>query len=287
MRAGTTKCTLVILLAASACGPTGISMGDEVGEGSSTDDSDGIDSTQPESSTSESSASDSSGSGLPEDGWPGDGCDTEFRCSPQSQLCDVFAQDCPAGEKCSLATHDGEVWDHHECVPIQGDAAPGEPCQYDGPIAATDDCDETGMCFGGVCRSFCQGTADNPLCDPALGCAATPDDDVLALCLPRCDVLAQDCDEASGCYWFGRDFLCAPAGTREIGQTCGWDDDCMPGNFCASAASLPECAGIACCVPYCDLAEPDCASLPGTECTGFFEEGTSPGIDDIGICVVP
>ena len=43
--------------------------------------------------------------------------------------CDVWAQDCPPGQKCSAwADGGGGAWNATRCVEITGDGAPGEPC---------------------------------------------------------------------------------------------------------------------------------------------------------------
>lgn len=58
--------------------------------------------------------------------------------------CDVFAQDCPPGEKCVPWANDGGgVWNATRCSPVDDDpAAPGEPCTVEGgPTSGIDDCD--------------------------------------------------------------------------------------------------------------------------------------------------
>mgnify|MGYP006921782934 CR=1 FL=1 len=82
--------------------------------------------------------------------------------------CDIFAQDCPEGEKCvPFASTDSGVWDGNKCVPVQGDQAPGEDCTWTGIVEATDDCDANSICWNaelvgdqyvGTCVAQCTGS---------------------------------------------------------------------------------------------------------------------------------
>jgi len=210
--------------------------------------------------------------------------------------CDPFMQDCPAGEKCVPYASSGGTWDANKCVQVTGDAQPGDSCIWDGPSAGTDNCGEDSICWDamdvdgvavGVCTPFCDGSADNPICDPQTSCLIA-NEGAITLCITTCDPLLQDCAEGLGCYWANSDFNCVftTDGSGE-GQPCGYINDCAPGNLCAAADALPECAGSSCCAAYCDLASPDCLTA-GTECVTFFEEGLAPpGYEDVGICVLP
>jgi hypothetical protein len=178
------------------------------------------------------------------------------------------------------------LWDAAKCVELLGDLAPGEPCTHNGIMEATDDCDATTMCYDGVCRPFCTGYPDEQICPPGFGCTASPTD-WLSLCLETCDPLAQDCATGS-CYWYSEQFLCHPTGDLVIGQPCGFVNDCSPGSACVGASALPMCFASSCCSPFCDLDQPDCASLPGTECVAWFEPGEAPvGLERVGVCLSP
>ncbi len=61
------------------------------------------------------------------------------------KLCDLFQQNCPEGEKCaSYAEGGGIVWNATKCVPVTGDAGPGEPCTaVGGGISGFDDCPQS------------------------------------------------------------------------------------------------------------------------------------------------
>ena len=162
---------------------------------------------------------------------------------------------------------------------------PGEACTYDGRTLASDDCDANSMCYDGLCRSFCTGTADNPSCAPGFGCTDGPGSVPFGVCLPICDPLAQDC-ETDSCYWQNGQFLCSPSGSIAIGEPCGFVNDCAGGSACVDAELFPNCLGAACCSPFCNLEQPDCASLPGTECVAWFEPGQAPvGLELLGSCL--
>jgi hypothetical protein len=213
--------------------------------------------------------------------------------------CDPFVQDCPEGEKCVPYSANGEWYDANRCVPVLGDQAPGEDCTWTGIIEAIDDCDATSICWNtelvgdqyvGTCVAQCTGSAENPLCENGSNCTLSGDGP-LALCLPTCDPLVQDCDEGYGCYWGNFDFNCITASQNiPTGEPCGFVNDCTPGHLCVDAAALPSCAGASCCTSYCNLPDGDagCVAQPGTACVSFFEEGTAPeGLEHVGVCLVP
>lgn len=217
-----------------------------------------------------------------------------------TESCSLFEQDCPEGEKCVPYSLDGfPGWNAHKCVPILGDQPPGEPCTWGGYTDATDDCDATSMCWFtediegaliGECVAFCVGTLDVPLCsDPGQVCTLDAEGD-LALCLPNCDPVIQDCDQGEGCYFSGAAFICVPT-TQQIptGEVCNFLNDCAPGNLCVDGSDLPSCADTACCTQVCDLTDDaTCLDQPGTACVPFFEQGLAPaGLEHVGVCVVP
>lgn len=139
----------------------------------------------------------------------------------------------------------------------------------------------------GTCTGFCTGTADDPICDPGSSCIIINDGSV-TLCLADCDPLLQDCGPGLGCFWALSAFTCVfTAADIPTGEPCGYVNDCAPGNYCADAATLPDCNGSACCAPFCDLGDPICPLL-GTECVPFFEvDMAPPGYEAVGICLLP
>lgn len=206
-------------------------------------------------------------------------------------ICDPWLQDCPEGEKCSpYASDGGGVWSAHKCVPVLGDAAVGEPCEYDGIVEATDTCDADSGCWNvvdvdgvlvGTCHAFCSGTPDDPWCPPGSACSISGDG-TINYCIPDCDPLAQDCGEGLGCYWSFDSFQCVfTASNFAEGEPCGYVNDCAPGNICVAAETVPSCEGPSCCAGLCDLDAPVCP-VEGTACTALFDE-----VEGVGACLVP
>ncbi len=206
---------------------------------------------------------------------------------PDSAECGIFEQDCPDGEKCVPYASNGESWDTHKCMPVLGDQAPGEACSS---LRGVDVCDATSVCWESTCYAQCTGTADMPQCPPGSTCFLDAGG-VFANCAPDCDPVAQECGEGLGCFWAGILFDCyVSVVTLPTGQPCGYINDCAPGHLCADAASLPSCAGSACCTQYCNLPDGDagCVAQPGTACLSFFDEGMAPpAYEHVGVCVVP
>lgn len=217
-----------------------------------------------------------------------------------ADLCSVWAQDCPDGEKCVPFDSSGSnVWDAYKCVPVMGSQQAGDPCWYGGLVEATDDCDASSFCFDtmevdgqqvGTCFTQCTGTPDEPMCPVESTCAISGAG-VLSLCIPTCDPLVQDCGDGDGCYWTVDNFNCVVT-TLDIptGEPCGFINDCAPGNLCTDTAVLPECEDAACCTSYCDLqlGDAECAAQPGTACVAFFEQGMVPSeYANVGVCVLP
>lgn len=214
--------------------------------------------------------------------------------------CDPFAQDCPEGEKCVAYASSGGTWDANGCVAVTGTGTSGDSCVYQGAQSGADDCDKDHVCWNalevdgmqvGTCFPFCTGGVDNPICgEPGHSCRVV-NDGVIAVCLPSCDPLLQECADGLGCYWSGgsQTFQCIiTAGGIPTGEPCGFNNDCNPGHFCADAAALETCNGAACCAVFCDLAEdPDPCGSP-LECVSFFEEGQAPPLyEDLGLCILP
>jgi hypothetical protein len=214
--------------------------------------------------------------------------------------CDVWAQDCTAGEKCTWWANDGgNAWNATKCVPIVPDPdQPGESCTVMGTgVSGLDSCDLAAMCWNvdpethlGTCVSFCMGSEANPTCpQPAMHCVGrTP-----MLCVPQCCPLEQDCSDGEGCYVANEAFYCIPdAGGDQgaFGDACEFINVCDPGLFCASPDQVLGCAGgIGCCTNFCLLGSQQCAAEhPGMECLPWFEEDQAPpGFEHTGGCLMP
>ena len=130
----------------------------------------------------------------------GDPCCGFYGCwcydLPPTIECDLFAQDCPADEKCMpWSNNGGPAWNATRCSPLDPNPTQvGEPCLVAGSgVSGVDNCDIGLMCWNvdemsvGVCEDFCTGSEDNPIC-------ASPDDvcfvansGAIALCFAVCD----------------------------------------------------------------------------------------------------
>ena len=269
---------------------------------------DGISSTTAVTSTSTSTASATeSTSGSTTELEP---CSSTFLqlCPKDSAYpeCDVWAQDCPEGEKCSpYASDGGGVWDDSKCVPVVPDPdAVGEPCMVEGSgVSGIDTCALGTMCWNvdpetnmGQCVLLCQGSyrqcAGDPLscCPPASTCTIASQG-VLNVCFPTCDPLIQNC-EANGdyCYPNGEDFVCLPDASGpagEPGDPCDAQNACDPGTHCGDPSTYPDCDPNApgCCIPFCDQSAPECA--PGAECQPWYAEPAPLGYEHLGACRLP
>jgi hypothetical protein len=223
--------------------------------------------------------------------------------------CDVWAQDCPPGEKCMpWDASGGTSWNALKCSPVDpSPAQPGDPCEVEGSgVSGIDTCDVGSMCWDvdsetntGYCVSFCEGSAAAATCaDPEALCTIF-NEGVLPLCLPVCDPILQDCVSDDLCVGAPdrSGFVCVLDASGEEGQhgdPCEYVNSCDPGLFCAGAAAVPGCTGSqGCCSEFCDLtdADPDAAcsgAADGQECVAWFEEGQAPpGMEHVGGCLIP
>ncbi|HET6583477.1 MAG TPA: ribulose phosphate epimerase [Nannocystaceae bacterium] len=260
---------------------------------SSSDDGGG---TQTSTTTGEPGTDSSSTAASEESSSAGESSST----GESSATCDVFAQDCPEGEKCSAWANDGGgVWNDAHCVPIADDpVAPGEPCTVQGNGASgIDDCELGAMCWDvdfetltGTCVALCTGTIDDPMCDDEATACGISNGGFLDLCLPVCNPLGDDCGAGNGCYPLGGSFQCAPdasGGAGGQGDECMFLNVCDPGLACVTAAVVTGCESmVACCSAFCELSDLDaCSDLVDMSCVPWYEEGDAPaGLEDLGIC---
>ncbi len=215
--------------------------------------------------------------------------------------CDLFAQDCPAGFKCMPWGSDGgAAWNATRCSPIVDNPGErGDPCTVvDAGNSGLDDCDLGLMCWDvdprtlqGECIAICAGDEVNLVCEDPDSYCAVSGDGVLALCLPLCDPLTQDCPAGQGCYPFQENFSCAPDASGEMGVAgdgCDFVNDCDPGLFCLTVGTVPDCTtSVGCCSSACDLEDPNPPCLPGQECVAWFDEPTHPSYGSVGVCALP
>jgi len=297
-----------VAFAVQACGPSNGDgdEGDETGTTASGDDgTTDDDGTSGDGGTGSDGGSDSATNNESSDS--GDGGAFIEELDGGSGDCDIWAQDCPDGEKCAPWASNHDYWDATKCVPLDPNPKqPGDPCTIEESLASgVDDCDVASMCFPmdisdtetlqGVCVAFCTGSPQEPACeDPTTACGIY-NDGVLPLCLPRCDPLLQDCPEGQGCYIGPETFNCAWDGSEpgmgDPGDPCEFVNVCHPGLCCINADSVAGCQGsLGCCSPFCDTTAPNtCPGMAdGEECVPYWAEGEGPPeYEHVGVCALP
>jgi len=217
--------------------------------------------------------------------------------------CDLFMQDCDAGEKCAPWSSDGtETWNGARCVPIfDNPGQPGDPCTVEehDPHSGIDTCDLGTVCLhanpltdAGTCVALCFGTEAKPGCeDPQRHCIFL--DELVPVCLPSCNPLMPECAADEGCYAAADDaFVCwTPAETAGIqGDECDSSNGCMPGHACVAAEDFSGCMGeLGCCAQYCDVATGlPCPTDEGVVCLPWYDDGMAPpGYENVGYCALP
>jgi hypothetical protein len=288
------------LAAASSTTSEGSASGTSVG--STSGSTVGVDSTAGSSSSSDDASGDDSG-------WPCGAPGSAERlahCPPDgggvSFECDVLAQDCAVGEKCMPWANDGgPAWNATRCSPIADPPDPvGSPCTVEGSaLSGLDSCELGAQCWDvdpltdeGECVAMCTGDVSELFCeDPDTSCLLG-NDGAIALCLPNCDPLLQDCQDGEVCVSGSVDeaFVCIPGMDEPSadGGPCEYLNVCATGLVCAIAEAVPGCDdALGCCTPLCDLSAPEdtCAmSVPGTTCSPWYMRGQSPGVQYEALC---
>jgi hypothetical protein len=228
---------------------------------------------------------------------------------PLTTDCDLFAQDCPPGEKCTVWANDGgNTWNATRCVPVVADPVEvDQPCHMERSSASgLDDCDFGVICIDvdaetleGICVPLCVGDASAPYCeDPNRVCPIVADGGVL-FCRPLCNPLQPDCLEGQGCYYDGHHWTCALDASGELGaygDACVFANVCDPGLVCLNSELVPPgeaCEGAAgCCTEVCDLSDPagamQCAGAAGGQiCQSWYADGAPRGYENVGVCALP
>lgn len=224
--------------------------------------------------------------------------------------CDLFEQDCPPGEKCTVWAHDGGGnWNASKCVPVVREPAKvGERCRMEmSPTSGIDDCDFGTMCWDvdpetleGSCAPFCVGDPSGPYCEDRDRFCPISADGAIALCLLICDPLADGCGGGRVCIPNSDHWMCATDASGDLGgfgDPCSFINSCDPGLICIGDWALPpgaECQGSnGCCTEVCDLTDPlgdlQCAgAAEGQHCLPWYAEGEAPaGLEHVGACAVP
>ena len=218
-----------------------------------------------------------------------------------TEECDLWSQvECTNGTKCTASSTNGDTWNTSTCVDVAPNPGkPGDPCTVEGtPVSGKDTCEKGSMCWhldkdtlSGTCVALCAGSQENPECAPGTSCLIA-DEGYLILCLPTCDPLAPNCLPTEVCTTQpnGDDFLCLP-GSGDAGQLndpCEYANACALGLFCANPSLASECDPMAagCCLPFCDLTNPQCTNQ-GAMCLPWYDIGMAPpGYENVGVCGV-
>ena len=145
----------------------------------------------------------------------------------------------------------------------------------------------------GVCIAFCTGSPDAATCDAGTNCSIL-NNGSLAICLPQCDPLAQDCEAANDLcipHPDGDGYTCvldASGDMAPYGTPCEFINVCNKGLFCVDAASVPEpeCAAASgCCSPICSISGGEACPGQGQTCEPVFDP-QPPGYEDVGVCLI-
>ncbi|WP_426752982.1 hypothetical protein [Myxococcus sp. Y35] len=180
--------------------------------------------------------------------------------------CDVVAQDCAEGQRCTYATEDGVT--RRRCV-APGTVGEGAPCTLapsEGGLAY-DTCQQGLFCrqapegqgSGFTCQRLCHATTqcgNSGECNTVLRLEGT--DELPLLCgppSPSCNPFGQDCTAPLSCYPSSSGPVCAGSGTRTEGQSCEFSNQCTPGSACVNAGGGLTCRAL--CQPG---GEPACSS---------------------------
>lgn len=215
--------------------------------------------------------------------------------------CDVYAQDCPEGQKCNPYADDGgNAWNATGCFelyPLINKL--GEACSADG-ANGPDSCEPGAICIydpvkgSRFCESLCSCSADNPVCGAGMRCVRY-NGGALPLCKTLCDPLdLTSCPHGEVCVFTNSfEFMCVGDFSGELGDLgdgCGNGfSNCDPGYSCEAGNSVPGgCSSDtgACCTPLCDLTAPACPQ--GSTCLeyfGGFGLDAPVCLEDVGYCV--
>ena len=157
--------------------------------------------------------------------------------APGGGPCNPVAQTgCAVGEKCALILDDPDSGAGHVGCVADGTQAVGAACTEPTVAGGADNCLAGGDCYRGTCNEIC--TTVNDQC--ADGTCVTFQDGngnpiPIEICLPSCDLLAQDCvGEGTGCYLAGEP-VCVGAGSANLGEPCAAANACMVGMVCVGS----------------------------------------------------
>lgn len=201
--------------------------------------------------------------------------------------CDIDAQDCPDGSKCTVEN----IWvSTPRCRPLVNNPDQvGDQCSEldnnDG-----DSCDIDGLCLDGVCR---QMDIDGTACGIHELSHFYPSG--VRLCEETCDpFLLGECDADSHCTRTDSSndgiFTCYITGSldlRSFGEGCTSTHQCQQGAICLQSDTTGYCQnGLThCCVPLCGLTEEPSFCTKETTCQSLYGNSPPPGLEHVGACV--
>lgn len=217
---------------------------------------------------------------------------------PKMAKCDVYAQDCPAGEKCAAVITGANSWDDAQCVPVSGTDMTGAPCTVVSSADGLDSCEKGNMCWNfssdgrGICVALCTGSPESPICDGNIECTIASSG-AINLCIPTCNPLLQDCpDPGYACYPSLNNFSCfwdTSDGEGEANVPCDLFTECKEGLLCGEPAFVGMGCKSAngCCTPFCEFPNGPCPN-PDQHCVQWFSQMSrpSPELASVGVCGV-
>ena len=264
-------------------------------------------SSGPDPTTGGQAASTSTTGPAPTTEAPTSGSSTSEDTGAIGGMCDVYKQDCPAGQKCTgYGPPQTFIPVGIKCVPeIENPKAFDEPCTVGPDGLGDDNCVIGSVCLdldydgNGFCLPYCTGNKDMPLCESNKTCVKLFFGFDFGNCFDKCDPLIQNCKDGDGCYMDATTvgnsgFVCLPVAQEGMGKVFGDDcfgwSTCEPGYGCVFEQYVPGCDKGLCCTPWCDTTEMDpCAKFDATmECIPWYNGVTPPpGLENVGICGIP
>ncbi|MBW2457837.1 MAG: hypothetical protein JRI68_25250 [Deltaproteobacteria bacterium] len=198
--------------------------------------------------------------------------------------CDLFPDDCPAEEKCSVVNEDIGYPGGTACI-LAGPRGPWTRCTEDSQCARNLVCDRLNQ----VCRPLCVTGADcldegtgGPVCIPIPKHPEIGPIPGIRGCIAHCHPFTgQPCSDAHGAmtcvpYWSADDTDCIWTEGRSPGAECTTASHCARGSLC-----IDYCAVV--CTPPGGGGDPaDDCSIP-SNCTALNPGVTHEG-EEFGIC---
>jgi hypothetical protein len=206
---------------------------------------------------------------------------------PPAPPCDLAAQDCGEGKKCTVAD-DGTGKVRVACVDVTGQGALHDPCARPDGRVGHDDCAPGFLCaLWGLPKGDPQPRQCLPVCTSSDQCGpdafcAVVSGVAAGACVARCDPFADACAEGTQCSRFDaveahtNAFGCLYGGMIAAGADCTGFADCVPGATCSSVAHSVALR----CHAFCDADHP-CPD--GQQCV----RDTYDGRQTVGYCGTP